>query len=99
VPGQRLRMNALGGAVVVSKSGLTSLVDRMEEAGLISREPDPHDRRAIDVVLTQKGAERFQAAAKGHRRRIRDHFVRHLTEKEGRELAALLGKLKRTSAR
>ena len=56
VPGRRLRMTDLAAAVVISKSGLTSLVDRMEEAGLVAREPDPDDRRAIAVALTAAGS-------------------------------------------
>ena len=45
VPGRRLSMRDLGDAVVISKSGLTGVVDRMGKAGLVERVPDPGDRR------------------------------------------------------
>ena len=99
VPGRRLRMTDLAAAVVISKSGLTSLVDRMEEAGLVAREPDPDDRRAIAVALTAAGRERFAQAAKVHRRGIREHFSDHLTAEEGQRLVDSLARLLRSSER
>jgi DNA-binding MarR family transcriptional regulator len=94
VPGQRLRMHELAEAVVISKSGLTTLVDRMEEAGLLRREPTPDDRRAIEIALTDAGKRRFEEANAVHWRGIQEHFVAHLDEAEGEVLARLLQRVK-----
>src|SRR5262245_18202374 len=54
-PGQRLRQSRLADAVVMSRSGLSRLVDRIEGAGLLRREASPSDRRGTEVVLTAEG--------------------------------------------
>lgn len=55
-PGRRLRQSQLAQAVVMSRSGLSRLVDRIEAAGLLRRESSPADRRGTDVVLTTDGS-------------------------------------------
>ncbi len=54
-PGRRLRQAQLAHAVVMSRSGLSRLVDRIEDAGLLRREDSSSDRRGTDVVLTDEG--------------------------------------------
>src|SRR5919202_5405839 len=54
-PGQAVRMTDLANQVLFSSGGFTKLADRMEQAGLIRREPCPEDRRAIFAVLTPQG--------------------------------------------
>jgi DNA-binding MarR family transcriptional regulator len=93
-PDDGLRMRDLADAVVISKSGLTGLVDRMEAAGLVARRPDPADRRAIAVTLTAEGRRRFRVAARRHREDIARHFAAHLTVAEAEAMAATLRKLK-----
>src|SRR5262245_49789131 len=56
--GGRLRMSELARAVLLSGSGATRLVDRMERAGLIVREPCEEDGRGFFAVLTEAGAAR-----------------------------------------
>jgi DNA-binding MarR family transcriptional regulator len=92
-PRNRLRMNELAEAVVISKSGLTGIVDRMESAGLVAREPVAGDRRAVQVSLTPAGQERFETASQVHRRGIREHFSDRLDEADGEMLMAILKKL------
>jgi len=53
-PKQGLRMSELADSVLLTRSGITRLVDRMIEAGLIVREPCPGDRRGYYAVITQK---------------------------------------------
>jgi DNA-binding MarR family transcriptional regulator len=77
---QRVRMNELASRILASKSGLTRVIDRMEEAGLVERQRPREDRRTIEVVMTPKGAEALQAARLVHRRGIAEHFARHLDE-------------------
>ena len=81
-----LRMNELAGRILFSKSGLTRVIDRMEEAGLVRRERPADDRRVVKVLITPAGLETLQAARTVHRRGIQEHFMQHL---DGRELAAL----------
>ena len=81
-----LRMNELAGRILFSKSGLTRVIDRMEETGLVRRERPADDRRVVDVLITPAGLETLQAARTVHRRGVQEHFMRHL---DGRELAAL----------
>lgn len=84
--GDGLRMNELAGRILLSKSGLTRVIDRMEEAGLVRRERPPDDRRVVKVFITPAGLETLQSARVVHRRGIQEHFVQHL---EPSELAAL----------
>jgi DNA-binding MarR family transcriptional regulator len=86
-----VRMNELASRILASKSGLTRVIDRMEEAGLVERQRPPEDRRAIEVVMTPKGAEALQAARVVHRRGIQEHFAQHLDD---RAFAALLDALR-----
>ena len=57
-----VRMNELASRILASKSGLTRVIDRMEEAGLVERRVPPDNRRSIVVEMTPKGAEALQAA-------------------------------------
>jgi DNA-binding MarR family transcriptional regulator len=54
-PGQKLRMHELSNAMVVTRSNLTRLVDRLEVQELVKRERDPNDRRGAFAVLTGSG--------------------------------------------
>jgi DNA-binding MarR family transcriptional regulator len=56
-PGKRLRMNALAEEVTLSRTGLVRLVDRIERAGLLRREPVPEDRRGAYVAIEPAGSE------------------------------------------
>jgi DNA-binding MarR family transcriptional regulator len=94
VEGGRLRMRELAAAVLLSKSGLTTLVDRMEEAGLVRREVPAGDRRSIDVVLTPAGRRRFEEARAVHRRGIDEHFCAHVSDEEAAALLDLFGRLR-----
>jgi DNA-binding MarR family transcriptional regulator len=86
-----VRMNELASRILASKSGLTRVIDRMEEAGLVERQRPREDRRAIEVVMTPKGAEALHAARMVHRRGIQEHFAQHLDD---RAFAALLDALR-----
>src|SRR3954469_17570573 len=61
-PGRRMRLHELADAVVLSRSGLTRLVDRLEQAGLLTREVDRTDRRGAFAVLTEAGVDSMRAA-------------------------------------
>jgi DNA-binding MarR family transcriptional regulator len=79
-----VRMNELAKAVVVSKSGLTRVVDRMETDGLLARTPIPGDRRSTAIALTANGETVFRDARAVHRRGIKRHFSAHLSEADAK---------------
>lgn len=88
--GCKLRMTDLAGAVLLSKSGLTRLVDRMCAAGLVDRAADESDRRGRWVSLTAAGRARLRAAAPIHLRGVAEHFTAHLTQEQAEVLAQAL---------
>ena len=85
-----VRMNELASRILASKSGLTRVIDRMEEAGLVERQRCADDRRAIEVVMTAKGAKALEAARVIHRRGIHEHFTQHLGDDDFAALLAVL---------
>jgi len=92
-PDRRLRMGDLADAVVLSPSGLTRLVDRMVDDGLVRREPCPSDRRSTYAVLTGDGRSALRRAAPTHLRGIDEHFARLLTDDEVDVLSRALGRV------
>ncbi|MDX1658381.1 MAG: MarR family transcriptional regulator [Nitriliruptorales bacterium] len=87
---ERLRMQELADAVLLSKSGLTRLVDRMESEGLVERQACKTDRRGTWAVLTRRGRDRLRDAAPAHLDGVARHFARHLSEAEAATLAEVL---------
>lgn len=81
-PNRRLRMYELAHAVVLSRSGLTRLVDRLEQEGLLRRDRNGPDRRATYAVLTLKGFRAFRRAWPIYAQGIARHFARYLTDEE-----------------
>jgi DNA-binding MarR family transcriptional regulator len=89
-----LTMRELSAAVVISSSGLTGLVDRMQRAGLVERTPDPGDRRITRVGLTSSGRAAYERARSDHRRAVADHFLDRLTAAESEVLEAALDRVR-----
>jgi len=90
-PDGRLRMQQLAARVLFSRSGLTRLVDRMVDAGLVGRERCADDRRGTFAVLAPAGRRRLRDAAGVHLRGIHEHFGRHLSDADVHALAQALG--------
>ena len=90
---QGLRMSELAGAVLLSRSGLTRLVDRLEREGLVERRSCPSDARGTLAVLTPLGRERLRTAAPTHLRGVVEHFAVLYDEGELATLGELLGRL------
>jgi DNA-binding MarR family transcriptional regulator len=86
-------MKALAERILYSKSGLTRVVDRMEEAGLVRRVRPEHDRRSILIVLTDKGAKTMENARRHHRDGINRHFSQHLSQADVKALTRALEKV------
>jgi DNA-binding MarR family transcriptional regulator len=92
-PDSRLRMTELADRVLLSRSGLTRLADRLEREGLIIRQPCPNDARGTLAVLTDAGLARLREAWPTHLRGVEQHVTGRLTQDEIAQLGALLGKL------
>jgi DNA-binding MarR family transcriptional regulator len=85
-PESKLRLQDLAERVLYSRSGLTRLIDRMESAGLVKRQPCSHDKRGTFASLTPDGSREFRRAAPTHLRGIEEYFFRHLSEPEAEQL-------------
>ncbi|MFN2569130.1 MAG: MarR family winged helix-turn-helix transcriptional regulator [Candidatus Dormibacteria bacterium] len=93
-PGGRLRMHDLVSCALMTKSGVTRLVDRMEAEGLLCRESCPSDRRGAYAVLTPEGRHRLRRAAPTHLEGIEEHFTRHLSDEEAAAMDAALKRIR-----
>jgi DNA-binding MarR family transcriptional regulator len=87
-PDNRLRMSDLASSVLLSQSGVTRLVDRLERAGHVARMPCPEDRRVLWARLTDAGRARLEEARPTHLAGIRARFLAHFDDAELEELAA-----------
>jgi DNA-binding MarR family transcriptional regulator len=81
-PGRRLRMTELAEAVVLSPSGLTRLVERLEREGLVARIKCAGDARGAYATLTDPGRARLRKATRSHLTGIRQHFLSQITPQE-----------------
>jgi DNA-binding MarR family transcriptional regulator len=86
--GQRMRMSDLAATVILSRSGLTRLVDRLEREGLIERQSCPSDARGSFATLTAAGGRKLQAARATHLAGVRSLFLDHFTPEEQEVLGA-----------
>ena len=91
-PPYRLRPTDFAGALMLTSSGTTKRLDRLERAGLVERSPDPQDRRGTLISLTAAGREAVDAVTDAHLANER-RLLEGLTEAEQRRLADLLRKL------
>ncbi|MCA1784234.1 MAG: MarR family transcriptional regulator [Intrasporangiaceae bacterium] len=89
----RLRMQELAERVLLSKSGLTRLIDRMERHQLVDRRACPSDRRGTFAELTPAGLAMLRRAAPTHLRGVREHFADLLDDDEAATLSELLGRI------
>lgn len=76
-----LSMQQLADNIMMSTSGLTRLVDRMIDGGLIQRKR-AKDRRIVYVFLTDAGREKLEAVLPHHQQRVQQYFLQHLSEEE-----------------
>jgi DNA-binding MarR family transcriptional regulator len=88
-PGKKRRMAELADSVLLSRSGMTRLVDRLVKHGLIERDPCTDDGRGCYAVLTPKGSEVLETARPTHLAGVRERFLRHFAPQELELLAEL----------
>lgn len=92
-PDRRRRMAELADGVLLSRSGMTRLVDRLERDGLLERDACASDGRGTFAVLTAKGEELLAQARRTHLDGVRERFLRHFGEDELEQLARLWNRL------
>src|SRR5216110_1822603 len=80
--GGRMRMNDLASSVLLSRSGLTRLVDRLERDGYLERCSCAHDARGAFAVLTAAGREKLEAARETHLAGVRELFLSHFSSEQ-----------------
>src|SRR5918912_3653484 len=87
-PGRKLRMSELADSVLLSRSGMTRLVDRLEREGLLERDHCTADGRGCFAVITAKGLGAVAAARRTHLDGVRERFLSQFAEDELRVLAS-----------
>lgn len=84
---QRLRIQDLAAQSILTRSGISRVVGRLEKAGLVTREKASEDRRGAYAILTKAGAERFNKAADLHISFVQEHFLAHFNDEELEKMA------------
>ncbi|TET35820.1 MAG: MarR family transcriptional regulator [Planctomycetota bacterium] len=92
--GEGLMMGEIGKKLVVTKSNVTGLIDRLERQGFAERVLQDHDRRAITVKLSAKGKKLLDRAIP-HHAELHSELTDSLSAKEKETLIRLLSKLRR----
>ena len=93
VPDRQLRMSELAERLLLSRSGATRLIDRLEASGQVERVSCESDRRGQWATLTASGLERLRAAWPTHQRGIQDHFLAPIPPRERDALQRALERL------
>jgi DNA-binding MarR family transcriptional regulator len=86
-------MSDLADSVLLSRSGLTRLVDRLERAGLVERSECPEDARGLFAEITPEGRRLFRSARHTHLSGVRRRFLSHLKEDEHDRLGELWSRI------
>jgi DNA-binding MarR family transcriptional regulator len=92
-PDRRLPMSALAESTMLTRSGITRLVDGLVSGGFIERAACPNDARVSYAQLTDEGFAKLSRAGCTHVRSIRRLFLEHFDAEQIAQLASLLGRL------
>lgn len=92
-PTHRLRLHELADAMILQRSNLTRLVDRLEVAGLVCRESCPSDRRGAFAVITEAGLAMRQQMWSTYAQCIAKYFATHLSNAEVEALTKAMERL------
>jgi DNA-binding MarR family transcriptional regulator len=91
--GGQLRLSDLASAIVLSPSGLSKLLDRMETSRLIRREPDPDDARASLATLTEEGRSLVTEARRSHHALLQQTFGSALDDRDVADLVRIMRRI------
>jgi DNA-binding MarR family transcriptional regulator len=92
-PDRQIRMTDLARATMLSSGGMTRLVGRLEDRGLVRRDPDPDDARALRATLTPDGGQKLAKARLTHDAVLTRMIAAHLTAADVRALERTLDKV------
>jgi DNA-binding MarR family transcriptional regulator len=93
-PDHQMRRIDLAESVLLTASGITRLLDRLQAAGYVEKGFCPTDARVTYAVLSELGIEKFNEARKTHLEGVQRAFGDHFTEEEAATLSALLGRIR-----
>jgi len=88
-----LPMTELRRRTPLSQSRVSRIVSGLEGIGLVRREADPRDSRAVTVTITPQGLEVFEAARPRHQHDLHEHLFSILSDDELSQLAAITAKI------
>ncbi len=91
--GGKLGLSELASSVVLSPSGLSKLLDRMETSGLIRRNPDPNDARSTFATITPEGRSLVRKARKSHHQLLQQRFGDVLDDRDVADLSRIMGRI------
>lgn len=91
--GGRLGLTDLASSILLSQSGLSKLLDRMEAAGLVRREADPRDGRAAFAAITEQGRALVRRARQRHHEFLRQTFAEALDDEDLADLARIMDQI------
>ncbi|ELS57346.1 MarR family winged helix-turn-helix transcriptional regulator [Streptomyces viridochromogenes] len=94
-PDEEVSQRRLADDLTLTSSGITRLIDRMEEAGLVRRVPSPEDRRSVLVEPTEQGCAVFLQAAAVHSQVVERYFVTPVPRADYGRLTSSLGEINR----
>jgi DNA-binding MarR family transcriptional regulator len=93
VAGGRLGLSELASAIVLSPSGLSKLLDRMETSGLLHREPDPRDARSTFAKITPRGRSLVRRVRQSHHAWLQQVFGDALDDRDVAELTRIMERI------
>ena len=91
--GGRLGLSELASTIVLSPSGLSKLLDRMEASGLIRRQPDPRDARSTFARITPRGRSLVAKARRHHHAWLQKSFADALDDRDLADLNRIMGRI------
>ena len=94
--GGRMGLSELASSVVLSASGLSKLLDRMEISGLIRRDPDPADARSTFATITPQGLTLVRKVRRSHHKLLQTTFGAALDDRDVTDLTRIMGRIAAT---
>jgi DNA-binding MarR family transcriptional regulator len=91
--GGQLGLSELASSVVLSPSGLSKLLDRMEVSGLIKRDPDPNDARSTFATITPQGRSLVKKVRRSHHKLLQQTFGAALDDRDVADLTRIMGRI------
>jgi DNA-binding MarR family transcriptional regulator len=89
-PERRRRMSELAEGILLTRSGVTRLIDRLEREGLVERCACVSDGRGAEAVLTEAGLERLRGASRVHLRGVERYYLERVSPADQATIARVM---------